>query len=417
MAISSLFVPARMRVARRALPIRRSSAAERDRGGAPNRRRGAIPWGVAGMVGLIVAIECWMARNWLDLSDPVSLSWRFSAEAAATRAPGCDILLLGDSLVKHGLVPSVVERATGRRAVNLSAARGPALLSYFLFRRALDAGARPSAVVLDAKPAVLLGGPDYDARYWQQELSLRESVELVQMTGRVPFVVSTLMGRLLPSLRSRLEVRSKLLAALRGRTDRLHAINRVLWRNWTVNAGANVAAANPSYQGEVAPEVESRLHTSLFHVDPTNAEAIERLLKLAAQRKIPVFWLMSPLSPNLQALRDQSGAEGRYEQFVQAIQAHYPQFMNVLDARRAGYPPALFVDATHLNGSGAIALSRTVATAIGLELPRSHSATAPSWIALDSPSARPAGLEVPLEDLDQSRRILQLDPTGYMSSR
>jgi hypothetical protein len=369
------------------------------------------------MVGLIVAIETRVAGNWLDFSDPVSLSWRFSARAAATQAPGSDVLFLGDSLVKHGLVPSVFERVTGRRAVNLSAARGPALLSYFLFRRALDAGARPSAVVVNAKPAVLLGGLDYNAGYWQQALSLRESVELVQMTGRVPFVVSTLMGRLLPSLRSRLEVRSSLLAAVQGQTDRLHAINRILWRNWTVNAGANVAAAHPSYHGEVAPEVESRLHTSLFHVDPTNAEAIERLLKHAARQKIPVFWLMSPLSPRLQALRDQSGADDRYEQFVRAVQSRYPQVMNVLDARRAGYPPGLFVDATHLNGSGAIALSRSVATAIGLELPGSRSATAPTWIALDSPSARPAALDVPVEDLDQSQRVLQLHPTNHVTSR
>jgi len=369
------------------------------------------------MVGLILAVECWVARNRLDFSDPVSLSWRFSTEAATTRAPGCDVVCLGDSLVKHGLFPTVIERATGRRAVNLSAARSPTLMSYFLFKRALDAGTRPSAVILNAKPAVLIGGPDYDARYWQEVLTLRESIELLRMTRRVPFMVSTLIGRLLPSFRSRLEVRSNLLAALRGETDPLHAINRVLWRNWTVNAGANVTAANSPYQGEVAPEVERQLHTNRFHVDRTNAEAIERLLKLAAQRKIPVFWLMAPLSPNLQALRDQSGAEAKYEQFVRTIQARYPQVMTVLDARRAAYPPQLFIDATHLNGGGGIALSRSVATMIGSELSRRHSTTSAGWIALDPPSARPAGFEVPIENLEESRRILRLDTTAHVSSR
>ena len=42
-------------------------------------RQSAIPWGVAGMIGLIVVIECFVARNWLDFTDPVSLSWRYSA--------------------------------------------------------------------------------------------------------------------------------------------------------------------------------------------------------------------------------------------------------------------------------------------------------------------------------------------------
>jgi len=369
------------------------------------------------MVALIVAIECWVARNWLDFSDPVSLSWRFSADAATTQAPGADVVCVGDSLVKHGLFPSVIEQATGRRAVNLSTARGPALLSYFLFRRALDAGARPSAVIVNAKPAVLLGGPDYDARYWQEVLTLRESLELLQMTGQVPFIVRALVGRLLPSLRSRLEVRSNLLAALRGETDPLHGINRVLWRNWTVNAGANVAAAHSSHHGTVTPEDEKQLHTNLFHVDPTNAEAIERLLKLAGQRKIPVFWLMAPQSPNLQALRDRSGAEARYDQFIRTIQARYPQVMTVLDARRAAYPPTLFLDPTHLNGVGGLALSRSVATAIGRELSGRRSVTSAGWIALGPRSDRPAGSEVSLEDLAESSRILQLDSIAHVSSR
>jgi len=369
------------------------------------------------MVGLILAIEYWVARNWLDFSDPVSLSWRFSAEAAAARAPGCDIVCLGDSLVKHGLFPAVIEQATGRRAVNLSAARGPALLSYFLFRRALDAGARPSAVIVNAKPAVLLGGPDYDARYWQEVLTLREGLELLPITRRVPFMASTLLGRLLPSLRSRLEVRSNLLAALRGEPDPLHAINRILWRNWTRNAGANVTAAHSSHRGEVTPEVESRLHTSVFHVEPTNAEAIERLLKLAARRKVPVFWLMAPLCPNLQALRDQSGAEARYEQFVRTVQARYPQVMTVLDARRAAYPNTSFIDATHLNGLGGLALSRSVASAIGTALSHPRSSTSAPWIALDPPAGRDAAFAGYIEDLDQTRRILQRDTTAHVSSR
>src|SRR5437764_12305231 len=98
-------------------------------------RTGAIPWGLIGLIGLIVAIEGHLGRNWLELSDPVSLSWRFSAQAARRDAPGRDLLCLGDSLAKHGLIPSVIERESGLRAVNLAAARCPTLMTYFLFRR------------------------------------------------------------------------------------------------------------------------------------------------------------------------------------------------------------------------------------------------------------------------------------------
>ena len=321
-------------------------------------RRRRIPLGVLGMIGLIVVIECFVGRNWLDFSDPVSLSWRFSPRRQLqTGAAGSRLLCLGDSLVKHGLIPSVIERESGRRTRNLSAARAPVLMTYFLLRRALDAGSRPDVIIINAKPAVLIGGPEFNARYFQEILTLREWVELFQITRKSSFMISMLVGRLLPSLRCRIEIRSNLLAALRGETDRLHDINRTLWRNWTVNGGANIADLDSRYEEKVTPEVARRLHADVFHVDRMNSEAIERLLQLASERNIPVFWLLTPLTPGLQAVRDQSGTEAAYEQLVRSSQARYPRTMTVLDARRAAYPLEFFVDSTHLNGRGAIILS------------------------------------------------------------
>ena len=281
-----------------------------------------------------MAFETFVGRNWLDFSDPISLSWRYSVRTAESEAPACSLLCLGDSLVKNGIIPSIIENVTGRRTANLAAVRCPTLMSYFLLRRALDAGAQPDAILINAKPAVLLGNADFNARYLQEVLSIRECAELLTMTRKGPLVLSALVSRALPSLRSRLEVRSNLMAALRRQTDPLPEINRVLWRNWTVNAGANVAAAHSSPKAALDPAVGLRLHTGFFHVDPTNETAIERLLELAAQRKIQVFWLLPPLAPDLQALRDKSGAEAGYEHFVRSLQARYPQMIAVLDARR-----------------------------------------------------------------------------------
>ncbi len=376
----------------------------------------ALPWGLVGMIGLIVAIECAVLRNWLDFSDPVSLSWTYSVRAAEIQAPGSDVICLGDSLVKNGLVPSVIERVSGRRTVNLSAARAPALMTYSLFRRALEAGARPSAVIIDAKPVVQMAGPEFNARAWQGVVTLRDALELLQMTRRPSFVASTLMGRLLPSLRSRLEVQSSLLAALDGKTDRLHSINRILWRNWTVNRGANIVSANHAFRGEITPAIERELYPGVFHVDPSNIEAIERLLQLAGDRGIPVYWVLFPISENLQLLRDQSGAEARFEQFVRDIQARHPRLLTVLDARRAAYPSTLFSDATHLNSRGAIALSRTVAAAIDPHASRRPAAPDSRWINLDFPTDSPAEFAEIVEDLEQSQSILKIKNEGFASS-
>jgi len=375
----------------------------------------AIPWGLAGAIGLIVAIECFVTRNWLDFTDPVSLSWRHSARAAETRSPGCDLLCLGDSLIKHSLVPGVIEKRTGLHAVNLSAARAPALLTYFLLRRAVGAGARPAAIIINAKPAVLLADPGFNERYWREVISPRECLDVLQMTHNGPFLLSTLVGRLLPSLRSRLEVRSNVLAALRGETAPIQSINRVLLRNWTKNGGANIAAARSHPRQVDAPDVAHRLHPGVFHVDPTNAAGIERLLRLAAEHDIPVYWVLTPLLPALQALRDQSGAETAYERFVRSFLARYPRHLTVLDARRAGYPSALFVDETHLNGPGAIALSRSVAMAIALERSGRNSQTAPGWIALGFPTDNPTESANAVEDLDQSKEWLNRPPTASVS--
>ena len=280
--------------------------------------------GAAGMVALVVFFESFVVRHRIDFTDPVSLSWRFSAQLAETTAPGCDVLCLGDSLVKHGLVPSVMERTSGQRAVNLSAARASTVLTLSLLRRALDAGARPKALVVNAKPAVLQGGPEFHSRAWQEVVTLQANVwNCCKSRETHRFVASTLVGRLLPSLRCRLEIQSAVLARLRGETGPLTAINPVLWRNWSVNAGANVASAHPSYRGDVGPEVERQLYTDLFFVDPANAEAIERIATLASQRQIPIFWVLFPLSPSLQSLRDQSGAEDLHEKFVRSLTARH----------------------------------------------------------------------------------------------
>jgi hypothetical protein len=375
---------------------------------------GAIPWGFVGMIGLIVVIECFVGRNWLDFSDPASLSWRFSAAAVATESPGGELLCLGDSLIKHGLLPGVIENETGRRTVNLSAARAPTLLTYFFLRRALDAGARPRAIIINAKPAVLLAGPEFNARYWQEVITPRECLEFSLVARNSPFILATIVGRLVPSLRSRLEIRSQVMAAIRGDTDPIPEMNRILLRNWTVNGGANIAAVRPVLQYEDESEIEHKLHPGLFFVDPTNAEGMERLLQLAVAHDIPVFWLLTPLSPALQARRDKSGAEAGYENFVRSFLRRYPQTLTVLDGRRGDYPATLFTDLTHLNRQGALVLSHAVAQTIRPLLARPPVG---AWVSLVCPSGRPAESGVVVEDLEQSRRMLTEHRAAYFSSR
>src|SRR4051794_36603324 len=146
------------------------------------------------MLGLLVAIETFVARDALDFSDPTSLSWRLAARAAREDAPGRAVLCVGDSLVKHGLIPRVIASRSGHNAVNLAVAQGPAPATFFFFRRALEAGARPSALVVDFKPSVLVGGPSFNLRYWQEFLTLHEGLELARSARSGSLFLETAVG-------------------------------------------------------------------------------------------------------------------------------------------------------------------------------------------------------------------------------
>ena len=209
------------------------------------------------------------------------------------------------------------------------------------------------------------------------------------------------MGWLLPSYRSRHEVRSNLLAALRGEADPLGGINRTCLRNWILNDGANVAAKNPAFDGAVGQGDAKAFLTHVFHCHRVNAEYIRRFLDLAAARRVRVYWLLPPLSPGLQDLRDRSGADDGYGRFARALQARYPG-LTILDARHSNYDHSLFVDATHLDGQGAYTLSRDVGDFLRRDL--ADGSDGPRWV--DLPDYRECPVEVALEDVEQSRQAV-----------
>jgi hypothetical protein len=355
------------------------------------------------MLGLVAAIETGVSRDVLDFSDPVSLGWRLAARAARDEAPGRAVLCVGDSLVKHGMIPKVIAARTGQDAVNLAVAQGSPSATFFLLRRALEAGARPSALVVDFKPSILAGGPRFNLRYWQEILTPREGLELARSARSGTLFFETAVGWLLPSFRSRHEIRSNLRAALRGETDILRGINRTCRRNWTLNDGANVASKNPAFNGVVGPDDDKKLLTHIFHCHRVNAEYVRRTFALAESRGIRVYWLLPPLSPQLQAHREQAGAEAGYVRFARSLQGRYPG-VTVLDGRHSGYDHTLFVDASHLDGQGAYTLSRDVADVLHRDLAVDDPAMRLRWV--DLPAYRACPVEVALEDVEQSRRML-----------
>ncbi|HWE37494.1 MAG TPA: hypothetical protein VG406_13070 [Isosphaeraceae bacterium] len=360
-------------------------------------RRPALPTGLLAMLALVAGVEHFLARHDVDYVHPWAWDWKRAGSAASRQAVGCDVLCFGDSLVKFGLLPRVLEDRLGARSYNLAVGAGQASATYVLLRRALAAGARPRAIVVDFKPHLLAYNVHNSDHQWPELLTPGESLDLSWSARDAGFFAETMLGRLLPSVRCRAEVGAAVTSALRGESASPRDALPPIWRNWNVNKGAQVAPRGPG-----PPGAGEGWANELFPPDwaphPVNASYVRRFLALARSRGIAVYWLLPPIRPDAQADGERTGVDARFARFVESMRADCPALV-VLDGRRSGYGAEVHVDPVHLDRRGAAALSADVATVIG------RGGVPAAWITLPSYRERPT--RGPLEDLEESRVALR----------
>jgi hypothetical protein len=347
------------------------------------------PLGLLGMIGLVATAELALTRHDIEFATSSTSCWRQARQAARRLAPGSEILCLGDSLVKSAVLPRVLEARLGRPACNLALIGGQAPTTYFQLRRALAAGARPSAVVVDFAPHILTTDPHCCMPHWAELATAGECLDLAWSSRDAGFFVETMLGRLLISLRARHEIRENLLGALRGTGLPGRGAMPAFWRNWNFNKGAMVLREQSRFDGIVHPSDAASFFPPRWACEPVNARYLRRFLTLAAAHRIRVYWLLPPLSPELQAGRDWRGLDDLYTRFARAGLARFPN-LTVIDGRHSGYDHAAFVDAVHLNGRGAFSLTDDLAVLLAQAPPPGR------WMTLPAFRTRPIG--VPLED-------------------
>jgi hypothetical protein len=362
------------------------------------RARPRLPAGLLGMVALVAVVESGLATRHLDTTSPATLTWRLSDQAARRGARSARVLVLGESLMKHGLLPEVVESQGAGPTVNLAVCAAQAPTSYYLLKHALDAGARPEAVVVGFAPDLLIGDPKYNARNWPELLDPLDGLELARASRSADLLAGTALGWLLPSYRCRFEIRPWIAAALRGEGASPRAINELYTHHWTRHRGGQLTPVNPAFHGEVSDAEAATLLADRFWCNRINRRYIERLLRLAESRDIRVYWLIPPVSPALQARRDATGADAKYDAFVRRVQTAHPRLV-VLDGRHSGYDWPVFQDARHLVADGTIALSADVGEIVA------HGEPPSGWVHL--PEFRPRPHDDRLEDVNRSRIVLR----------
>jgi hypothetical protein len=365
----------------------------------PAARVWPLPWAMLAALGLLAAVERYVARRTLDFSDQWRADRQWVLRSLRAEAPGYDLLCLGDSQVKFGVVPASLERRLGKRSINLALHGGQSPEVYFLLREVLRRGGRPATVVVDFKPWLLTHPVQPRLAWYAELLGVADCTHLARAAGDAGFLGAILARKALPSLGLRDGIRENTLLALRGEVPTQLGTILTLWRNWNRNRGAQVMPEGPY------PRVPWELYPHLFQrwsCHPICERYLRAFLDLTAAHGIVVIYLLPPVEPVVQSICERSGFDEDYVRFVRGLQAGYGNLL-VVDGRHSGYLTPAFCDPLHLNRLGAAVLSRDLAKVVARSV-RDPGAV-PGWVEL--PPFRPTGEMDDVEDLSASMLALQ----------
>ncbi len=353
------------------------------------RKVARVPRGLAGMLAIVAAVE--MALGSSDVAATTHLidSWtdaRAMATSVAVRESA--VLCFGDSQIKQGLQPAALGDRLGVPSYNLAVHGGQPAAAYALLTRALDAGARPRAVVLGFFPGLLGADLRINVRQWPEILGPASALDMAATARDVELGVQTLLGLGLRSYRSRTQLRSAVVFALRGETN--PEAPKVLDDRGQrrTRRGAITLPTNPAFADDPGPEVPASSAALAWRPKPENERSLRRLLDLASRRGIAVYWVTTTLSPASQAVRDRAGLHEGYVRYLRRLQAEYPG-LTVLDTLGLGFSRADFYDPCHLEGRAADRLSAAVAEAIA-----AGDRTGTRWVRLAPPGESSQGARV-----------------------
>jgi hypothetical protein len=328
-------------------------------GGPQGKGRPGWPAGLAGMLVLVAAAGGGLARQEVMFTTVAAAAWQWGREHVPQA--GCrPVVVFGDSMGKNGVLPSVLEARSGMKAWNLAVPSGVTPLYYFWFRRLIRAGSRPAAVLVNAE--TLDADPLYSPRLWERAAGLGEAAELAREGHDLTFLTGVVLARLFPSYRNRVEILSGARGLITGKGELGYRRILPVWRNWNKNDGAFVLPDwddPPGGDPRTAQLEQAYYRPPAMKPNPVNHAYLIRFLDLAAENNVPVFLLLTPVHPEVQARRDRFGRDASAVDHARGLLGRYPG-LTVVDGRHAGYPPETLADMTHLSLTGAVAFSDAV---------------------------------------------------------
>jgi hypothetical protein len=327
-----------------------------------NATTGALPIGLVGALLAAAAFELWLSTRRHEFTPMLPAAFHYAYDRAG-QVQGHKVLLFGDSQVKHGIDPRAISQTHGP-TFNLACNGARPIVSWALLKRALDAGARPDAVVVDFQTTLLQQDPTNDVAGLAEVLSVPDAWRLAHR-ARQPVLFAQLMAHRLPSLSGRDRLRGAACDLLSGR--RLVPEGKgclAAYQAWDAQDGANLwEQPHPRLEdGRFFDEAQAEFFGEWF-CHPLNAVYVNDFLRLAESRGIPVYWVAFPTRQRLREWSDRLGNTGKLTTMLRSAAARYPN-LTVVDARDIGYADDLFMDGGHLLRPGSERLSRRLADLI-----------------------------------------------------
>jgi hypothetical protein len=359
-----------------------------------------FPAGLVGMIALIALCEGFIAAHDARFSRLEANDWKTSEQMARGSSGFSGVLCVGDSQIKFGMLPLVLESKIGQPVESHAVLGGQAPSTYFLLKKAIDSGARPSAIVIDWEPHLLKDGPDHNNRMWPELLDLSENLELSWIAGDSDGFLSRIVAGILPSFRARSEIRDNIKAALNGETPEMPDWIERSWRNKVMNRGATALAKDHIGRTADLGRWGNKVATP-WSAHPVNTAFARKTLKLAQAYKIPVFLTIMPVSPGMQQKYEINGIDQPYVEWVKKLEHRFAN-VTVVDLRHSNYDASVFYDPLHLDRDGAVAASISLANYL-----RDHLDGQPigeRWVQM--PSYRPSTEAVAFEDTTRTYQIM-----------
>jgi hypothetical protein len=330
------------------------------------------PAGLIGAAAIVCAIEFAVETRRIEFTHVYTMDWRDTRGALNERTSGASILLLGDSRIKFGIAPRVVAAKTGESTYNAAVCAGQPPACYFALRRGLDHGASPRAIVVGMAPHLMMSGVHFNARQWPELLTTGELIELALATRNATLCADWTVRPAIPSYHRRVEIRDAIVRGLLRRESDQTWKKQAYARNWERNLGAQINPGGDFSIDRAEPREWRAFVKKNWRCDATNYKYLIKLLDLAHDRKIAVYWLLHPAPSVLRIQSEAIGMDAEFEKFTRSLLLRYPN-LKVIDGLKARYPDRVFMDPLHLAAPGAVSLSEDLGAILARDRDRPSS--------------------------------------------